>query len=83
MKFYMKVTKDQEFTESNASNIFYDVDFGFSYYKLFLMDVIRGIRFKKFLEEAEKEKKELAESYKESRRQQKERDEKEKSKKEK
>ena len=83
MKFYMKVTKDQEFTESNANNLFYDVDFGFSYYKLFLMDVIRGIRFKKFLEEAEKEKKELAESYKESRRQQKERDEKEKSKKEK
>ena len=83
MKFYMKVTKDQEFTESNANNFFYDVDFGFCYYKLFLMDVIRGIRFKKFLEEAEKEKKELAESYKESRRQQKERDEKEKSKKEK
>jgi len=37
------------------------------------MEIVRGIRFKKFLEEAEKEKKELAESYKESRRQTKER----------
>ena len=37
------------------------------------MDIIHGIRFKKFLEEAEKEKKELEESYKESRRQTKER----------
>ena len=37
------------------------------------MEIVRGIRFKKFLEEAEKEKKELEESYKESRRQTKER----------
>ena len=75
-----------------ANRLFNDVDFDFSYYKLFLMDVIRGIRFKKFLEEAkkekkdfleeaEKEKKELNESYKESRKQQKERDEKEKTRK--
>ena len=37
------------------------------------MEIVQGIRFKKFLEEAEKEKKELEESYKESRRQTKER----------
>ena len=37
------------------------------------MEIVRGIRFKKFLEETEKEKKELEESYKESRRQTKER----------
>jgi|TARA_R110000824_G_scaffold101241_2_gene240516 hypothetical protein len=37
------------------------------------MKIIRGIRFKDFLEEAEKEKKELAKSYKESKRQTKER----------
>ena len=37
------------------------------------MQIVQGIRFKKFLEEAEKEKKELEESYKESRRQTKER----------
>jgi len=37
------------------------------------MEIVRGIRFKDFLEEAEKEKKELEESYKESRRQTKER----------
>ena len=37
------------------------------------MEIVRGKRFKKFLEEAEKEKKELEESYKESRRQTKER----------
>ena len=37
------------------------------------MEIVRGIRFKKFLEEDEKEKKELEESYKESRRQTKER----------
>jgi Sec-independent protein translocase protein TatA len=37
------------------------------------MDIIRGIRFKKFLEEAEKEKKELEESYKQSRKNQKDR----------
>ena len=75
-----------------ANRLFNDVDFDFSYYKLFLMDIIHGIRFKKyleeakkekkdFLEEAEKEKKELNESYKESRKQQKERDEKEKTRK--
>ena len=33
------------------------------------MEIVRGIRFKKFLEEAEKEKKELNESYEESKRQ--------------
>jgi hypothetical protein len=37
------------------------------------MDIIHGIRFKKFLEEAEKEKKELAESSEESKRNKKER----------
>ena len=37
------------------------------------MEIFRGKRFKSFLEEAEKEKKELEESYKESRRQTKER----------
>ena len=37
------------------------------------MQIVQGIRFKKFLEEAEKEKKELEESYKESRRQTKDR----------
>ena len=37
------------------------------------MEIVQGISFKKFLEEAEKEKKELEESYKESRRQTKER----------
>ena len=37
------------------------------------MEIVQGIRFKKFLEEAEKEKKELAESYEESKRQTKER----------
>ena len=37
------------------------------------MQIVQGISFKKFLEEAEKEKKELEESYKESRRQTKER----------
>ena len=80
MKFYMKVTKDQKFTESNASNIFYDIDFDFNYYKLFLMEIFRGRRFKDFLEEAEKEKKKLEESYKQSKKQKKERDEKEKEK---
>tara|TARA_R110000744_G_scaffold362005_1_gene469975 strand:- start:579 stop:812 length:234 start_codon:yes stop_codon:yes gene_type:complete len=54
------------------------------------MEIFHGIRFKKyleeakkekkdFLEEAEKEKKELNESYKESRKQQKERKDKERS----
>jgi len=38
-----------------------------------IMKIIQGIRFKDFLEEAEKEKKELAKSYKESKRQTKER----------
>ena len=37
------------------------------------MKIFHGLRFKVFLEEAEKEKKELEESYKESRRQTKER----------
>ena len=37
------------------------------------MDIIHGIRFKKFLEETEKEKKELEESYKQSKRNKKER----------
>ena len=37
------------------------------------MEIVQGIRFKKFLEEAEKEKKELAESYEQSKRQTKER----------
>ena len=37
------------------------------------MEIVRGIRFKKYLEEAEKEKKELNESYEESKRQTKER----------
>lgn len=38
-----------------------------------IMDVFHKIRFKEFLEHAEKEKKELAKSYKESKRQTKER----------
>ena len=37
------------------------------------MEIVRGKRFKYFLEEAEKEKKELAECYKEAKRQTKER----------
>tara|TARA_R110002167_G_scaffold296871_1_gene501213 strand:- start:719 stop:949 length:231 start_codon:yes stop_codon:yes gene_type:complete len=37
------------------------------------MEIVRGKRFKSFLEEAEKEKKELAESYEEAKRQTKER----------
>jgi len=37
------------------------------------MKIFHGVRFKDFLEEAEKEKKELEESYKESKRQTKER----------
>ena len=37
------------------------------------MQIVQGISFKKFLEEAEKEKKELEESHKESKRQTKER----------
>ena len=41
------------------------------------MKIFHGLRFKVFLEEAEKEKKELEESYKESRRQTEERKSKE------
>ena len=40
-----------------------------------MMDIFHNIRFKEFLEETKKEKKELAESYKESKRQTKERTE--------
>ena len=36
------------------------------------MEIFRGLRFKEFLEEAKKEKKELAESYKQSKRNKKE-----------
>jgi hypothetical protein len=40
-----------------------------------MMDIFHNIRFKEFLEETKKEKEELAESYKESKRQTKERTE--------
>ena len=39
------------------------------------MEIFHGVRFKEFLEETKKEKEELAESYKESKRQTKERTE--------